>query len=519
MTGRVPRTAAVLLAVAALAAALSRLGSHPLLDPVESRLARITVEMQRGPDWVLPRFEGRPAASLPLLHWLQAPFFRALGAGAWAARLPAALAVIGLVLLTAWAARRRFGDEGALWAAAILATTPLAAAFAGIGSPDALVALHVLAVVVLETAAAEDAGPGHAGAVGALLGLVFLAGGAAGVALALIVVMAGRTASGQELIPGFRSASVGIAAWGAVALPWTLAFAGRLGAGAGSAVLRDALLGPLIAGESAPPWTYAPLLAAGLGPWTGPLVAGVARALGRARDPEARTGLYASAGLLAGLLFLSFLRAKPAGMLLPLTPLAALVITWELGQEIENPARRRSGGSLLALGLVIATVVLGGYASIPSRGGTLAAALAAGAMGAGALVSLGGVYLRRPRWIFGAAAVASSVAIAALAWGLPGALAETRSTAPLVRDVPALATRPVVVAGEGAGLEGLAFYLDRAPERMPLSSLAARLDRGGDPLVVVRGLDARDLPAEVRGRLRLLATHGDLRVFEPSSRK
>ena len=38
---------------------------------------------------------------------------------------PAVAASLGTILLTAWVARRRFGPEGQLWAAACVATTPL----------------------------------------------------------------------------------------------------------------------------------------------------------------------------------------------------------------------------------------------------------------------------------------------------------------------------------------------------------------------------------------------------------
>ena len=106
-------------AVLLLATVLLGLGaaSIPLFDPDEARFARTSLEMQRSGDPVVPTFEGQPRLiKPPLLHWIQSSLFSVFGTGEWVVRLPSILATLGTLLLTGVVARRRFGEQGALWA-------------------------------------------------------------------------------------------------------------------------------------------------------------------------------------------------------------------------------------------------------------------------------------------------------------------------------------------------------------------------------------------------------------------
>ena len=85
----------------------------------------------------------------------------------------------------------------------------------------------------------------------------------------------------------------------------------------------------------------------------------------------------------------------------------------------------------------------------------------------------------------------------------------------MVDRVPALrSTRPLVLVG--GNKPSLTYYADRVPEKVPGGKLAARLDRGDAPLVVlVDDSDPNAMPVRVRQRLRELARSGKMRVFEP----
>src|SRR5262249_32512056 len=152
-----------------------RLGAAPLLDPDESRFARTSVEMTRAHDYVVPVFEGAPRLQKPpLLHWIQISLFRLAGPTELAARLPAALSALVTLLLLAWIGWRRFGDEGAAWSAAFFATSPIVVATGRVGTLDALLSVHVMAVLALDMVQPEHSGLQRSAVIGGLLGLAFL---------------------------------------------------------------------------------------------------------------------------------------------------------------------------------------------------------------------------------------------------------------------------------------------------------------------------------------------------------
>jgi 4-amino-4-deoxy-L-arabinose transferase-like glycosyltransferase len=240
------------------------------------------------------------------------------------------------------------------------------------------------------------------------------------------------------------------------------------------------------------------------------------RGLARWHDPESPTGPYAAAAFGAGLVFFSLSKGKLPSFILPLAPLAALVVTFELGQELVNPTRRRAGAGLVATTLVALSVGLG-VASAMSLESTArgAATTGAAAFGLAALVALWGVLKSAPRIVYAAAAAGTFAFLLAVVLGAPPVLATTRSAAPLVAAVPAIrSSRPLVLVD--TPLPSLTFYADRVPEKVAGPQLAERLERGDAPLVVLDDLDRDKLSPEVQKQLREVGRSGKLRVFEPA---
>jgi 4-amino-4-deoxy-L-arabinose transferase-like glycosyltransferase len=499
-----------------------RTGDVPLIDPDEARFARTSVEMQRSGDLVVPTFENEPrVVKPPLLHWIHVPLFRTFGAHPWTARLPAVLATLVSIALTGWIAARRFGPEGALWAAAVMATSPLVLAGGRIGTLDALLAVHVLAIVALDIAEPGEVGPYRALAMGALAGLAFLVKGPVGVVVPVIVLLAGRTAAGRNVLPSATAASMALAGWCALVLPWGLVFLERLGGGSIGAVLNEEVLARIVGGtvHVRPPWFYAPVMLLGFVPWVVPMTAALVRVLLRRRDPAVRTATYAGAGLLAGLLLFSLSRGKLPNYLLPLAPLVAILVTWELGQELDDPHERRLPAWLTCGALGLFAVVLMIAASVPDlpAEARLAAGLGSAAQALGALGAFVGVLRRRPRQVYGFAAGAGFAFLLAVTTVFLPAHGARRSAHDLVRDVPALqSARPVAVVE--MNLPSLTFYLDRAPEKLFVPDLSDQFDRSDAPLLV---FDRRDLDAvepEVRARLREVGAAGKYVVCTPGPR-
>jgi 4-amino-4-deoxy-L-arabinose transferase len=514
------------LFVGVLAAAVTLLfvgaGGVPLFDPDESRFARTSVEMLGSGDLVVPRFGGEPRlVKPPLIHWLQCFSFGLFGVTEWAARLHAGLATLGSVALTGFIARRRFGDEGAVWAAAVLATTPLVLVLGRTGTLDALLAVHVLAAIALDLAAptTESAARYRAPVLGGLLGLAFLAKGPVGIALPLVVMLAGRTATGRDVLPSFTAFARGLAAWCVVVLPWGLAFLRRIGAAGTLELLRGEVLDRYFVGTThvEPFWFYGKALAAGFLPWLAPLAVALVRAWRSRRDPIARTARYAAAGLCAGVVFLSFGRGKEASYLLPLAPLAAILVTWELAREVEAP-RERSLGPVLLAGVAAATAVLCAMAAFFQFEGASRQVALAGAVlfGAAAIPACAGALRHAPRWVYGSVAAATAATFLVAVLVLFPALGERRSAAPLIAAVPELSSgRPLVTVE--VRVPSLTFYLGRMPETIEMHDLVERMGRGDDPLFILADVDLEALPEPVRTRLAEVGRRGKLIVLEIAS--
>ena len=200
---------------------------------------------------------------------------------------------------------------------------------------------------------------------------------------------------------------------------------------------------------------------------------------------------------------------------MPLSPLVALLVTWELGQELRAPKERTlvplmTAASLGGFGLVL-MIASARWSEPPvptlAIAGSVVYLLSAG-------MALVGVLRTRPRIVFGSAAVASALFLGLLFQFLLPALVERRSIEPLIAKAPVMASeRPLVLYA--MELPGLVWYLDRVPEKVREGDLPDRLTRGDRPLVVMDERDFRSLEDGTRGRLEEVAGHGKYRLFQP----
>jgi 4-amino-4-deoxy-L-arabinose transferase len=400
----------------------------------------------------------------------------------------------------------------------VLLTTPLFVVAGRVGTIEALLAVHVLAVVALDLAGPRDERAVHrAVAIGGLIGLAFLAKGPVGLILPLLILLAGRTAVGRDVLPSVRGFLLGTAAGIAVVLPWGLAFVNRVGIEATLRLLRAETFDRFHAGTDhvEPFWYYGKVIGVGFLPWLAPLGGALLRAWKLRGSPESVTARYAAGGLLAALIFLSWSKGKLPTYLVPLAPLVALLVTWELGREIEAPRRRTLVPTLLAAtvaacGLLLgfATLRLEGVADGVARAGALV-------FGIAALPAVWGAVRCRPRVVYATTAAASWLfLLVAAAWLMPE-LGRTRSAAVLVRQVTELeGARPVVTVEMQA--PSLVFYLDRPVEVIDLHELAPRLARPDRPVLVFADVDLPRVPPDSLARLREVGRHAKFRAFVES---
>ncbi len=100
---------------------LATLTTRPLFNPDEGRYAEIPREMVQGGDWVIPHLNGLAYAEKPpLQYWATAVSYRVFGVTEFAARLYSSLCALGTIVAVWLAARRLWGPEAAIRAAAVI---------------------------------------------------------------------------------------------------------------------------------------------------------------------------------------------------------------------------------------------------------------------------------------------------------------------------------------------------------------------------------------------------------------
>lgn len=100
-----------------------RLGSLPLFDQDEPRYASAARTMVETGNCIVPYFNGKPRYQKPIfIYWLMCASYKLLGITELAARLPSALAVITLVLVTLAFGNYYLGADGGVASALALAT-------------------------------------------------------------------------------------------------------------------------------------------------------------------------------------------------------------------------------------------------------------------------------------------------------------------------------------------------------------------------------------------------------------
>ena len=136
-----------LLLVLAFAAAiyLTCIISPPsLMDDVDAVHGQMARTMLDTGDWVTPRIDGvKYMEKSPLIYWLIVITYKIFGVHDWAARLPVALAAIGLALLTAAFGNWAFGKRAGFCSGLVIATCIGLWLFTRIQIPDVMLTFTI----------------------------------------------------------------------------------------------------------------------------------------------------------------------------------------------------------------------------------------------------------------------------------------------------------------------------------------------------------------------------------------
>jgi 4-amino-4-deoxy-L-arabinose transferase-like glycosyltransferase len=382
-----------LLLCAALAAILylPALGRPALWEPDEGRYAEIAREMVLTHDYVTPRDNWvRYFEKPPLVYWAEALSIKLLGPTELAARLPAAIASVAEVAVTAALGEAIFGPAAGVAGAMVLALSPLFFGFARFATLDPVLALFVTAALGAFLAAVHR--PGFDDAVARRWFLLSAAMAAAGtlakgpVAPVLtgavgLAWLAGER-RGREILrmPWLRA----IAIYFAIAAPWFVLVTRRDPEFLRFFVVHEHLERYLENAEHGwGPYFFVVVVVAGMWPWIAFVPAGV-RQLMRAPDGGGGDGLGQSSrgsgarsslrfllwwfGII--LVFFSIPRAKLGSYILPALPPLAILAGYALTclPTMDAAKVRKLFGTLVMLNLAAAAPVgmaCGHYASQP----------------------------------------------------------------------------------------------------------------------------------------------------------
>ena len=448
------------------------LGRPALTDSDEAFYAQSAREMMERDDWLTPYYNDQPRFDKPVLYyWLVAATYAATGPSAGAARFPAALAGVGLVLVTFFCARRWYDRPTALLAGLIGATSAGIVAMARQALPDLPLAFFVTlstwaALVALLTDPARAPAPRERRAwllLAALAAaLAFLVKGPVGPALVALVVLPSVALDWRRHGARRRPTAVDLALASAVfllvALPWYVAMAAEHGAGYLERFFLAENLDRFATDRynaPRPAWYYLPIVFGGLLPWSPFMILWLpaVRQVWRRRKVEPRA-LWLAVWACAPLAFYTMSIGKQPRYILPLLAPLAILLARAMVRALDSSAAARR-------------------------------VFVAGGVGAGACVLLiGGLVFRaRPLLFEWSAPVALSVPAAVLLAG-GGIVAASFAAWPRgpraaarARGIPALVAAAAVVMAMGAHLVVLASPGPAAVERMA-AMLRAERDAG-----------------------------------------
>jgi 4-amino-4-deoxy-L-arabinose transferase-like glycosyltransferase len=251
------------------------LGRGAITDSDEAFYAESSREMVASGDWITPYYNYEPRFQKPILYyWLTSVTFLATGATEMGARLWAALAGVGLVLVTAACGRRWYDETTGLLAAAIVATNFGYFSIGRMALPDLpltfCIALAIWAALV-STLEQERSTRKFVILAALGLGLGFLMKGPVGIIIPMLVIVPVLMIERRSIGLNPEDIVLGFLIMVAVALPWYVVMWARHG----NEYLQSFFVGDNFQrfatdrfNDPRPWWFYLPVVAGGLLPWT-----------------------------------------------------------------------------------------------------------------------------------------------------------------------------------------------------------------------------------------------------------
>jgi 4-amino-4-deoxy-L-arabinose transferase-like glycosyltransferase len=356
-----PRAVWVLLAVSA-AVWFSALGFRTLVKPDEGRYAEIAREMTVTGDWITPRLNGiKYFEKPPLQYWATAAAFEAFGERDWTARLWTGLTGFLGVLLTGWLGRRLYGPVAGALAAVVAGTSVMYFVVGHLNTLD-MGTTFSLEAALAAFLFAQGAPPGSRPerrwmlAAWAAMALATLSKGLIGLAFPVMTLVA-YSAVERDLRPWRRLHIVpGLVVFLAIAAPWFVAVSLANPEFPRFFFVHEHFERFLTTEHRRvqPFWYFAPILVAGLIPWSTIAVHGWVEGWKRPGPGALHAGRFLALWAIVIFAFFSASGSKLPSYILPVIPALAV---------LAGDALARMSGRTLRRHLVV--VVAAGLAGLP----------------------------------------------------------------------------------------------------------------------------------------------------------
>ena len=321
------------------------LGRGAITDSDEAFYAESSREMVASGDWVTPHYNYEPRFQKPVLYyWLTSATYLATGATEMGARLWAALAGVGLVLVTAACGRRWYDETTGLLAGAIVATNFGYFSIGRMSLPDLPLTFCITLAIwaALVSTLEQERSPRKFVVLAALgLGLGFLMKGPVGIVIPLLVIVPVLMIERRSIGLNPPDLVIGFVIMLAVAMPWYLVMWMRHG----NEYLQSFFVGDNFErfatdrfNDPRPWWFYLPVVAGGMLPWT-PLALvwlGPITQLVRGRRSVGTIDLRLMLWALLPLVFYSFSVGKQPRYVLPVLPPLAILLAASIVERTQE---------------------------------------------------------------------------------------------------------------------------------------------------------------------------------------
>jgi 4-amino-4-deoxy-L-arabinose transferase-like glycosyltransferase len=321
------------------------LGRGAITDSDEAFYAESSREMVASGDWVTPHYNYETRFQKPILYyWLTSLTFFLTGASEFGARFWAAMAGVGLVLVTAAAGRRWYDETTGLLAGAIVATNFGYFSIGRMALPDLPLTFCITLAIwaALVSTLEQERSPRQFVILAALgLGAGFLMKGPVGLIIPAIVILPVLMIERRSI--GLNPADIvlGFLVMLAVAMPWYLMMWMRHG----NDYLQSFFVGDNFQrfatdrfNDPRPWWFYLPVVAGGLLPWT-PLALvwlGPITQFLRGRRAVGTVDLRLLLWALLPLVFYSISIGKQPRYVLPVLPPIALLLASSIVERTQE---------------------------------------------------------------------------------------------------------------------------------------------------------------------------------------